>query len=84
MRPSRERYTQIQKALIEAGFDPGPADGIWGPNSMNTLADFQEDRGLEPTGWIDALSLIQLGLGPQYKTPNTPAEPPGSGAASSR
>ncbi len=84
MRPSRERYTQIQKALIGAGFDPGPTDGLWGPNSMNALADFQEDHGLEPTGWIDALSLIQLGLGPRYETPDTPSETPGSGAASSR
>lgn len=81
-RPSRERYRQIQQALAEAGFDPGPVDGLWGPQSEDAMADFQEARDLEPTGRIEALSLIQLGLGPQYETPETPAQPPsGSGSA---
>jgi len=79
-RPSRERYLQIQQALVKAGFDPGVVDGVWGPNSEDALQDFQEARGLEPTGRIDALSLIQLGLGPQYETP----EPPKSGSGSAR
>jgi len=83
-RPSRERYQQIQQALAKAGFDPGPADGAWGPNSEDALQDFQEARGLEPTGRIDALSLIQLGLGPQYETPDTPAENTNSGSGSAR
>ena len=83
-RPSRERYRQIQGALAGVGFDPGPVDGLWGPNSEDALQDFQEARGLEPTGWIDALSLIQLGLGPQYETPDTPAEAPNSGSGSAR
>ena len=83
-RPSRERYRQIQQALADAGFDPGPVDGFWGPNSEDALADFQEARDLEPTGRIDAMSLIQLGLGPQYETPNTPAKTPDSGTGSAR
>lgn len=68
-RPSRERYRQIQQALAAAGFDPGVVDGFWGPNSEKAMADFQEAHDLEPTGRIDALSLIRLGLGPQYDTP---------------
>ena len=80
-RPSRERFQQIQKALIEAGFDPGTPDGLWGPNSESALANFQEARGLESTGRIDALSLIELGLGPTH---NTPAETPTSGSGSAR
>ena len=83
-RPSRERYAQIQKALIEAGFNPGTPDGVWGPNSEVALQDFQEARGLEPTGRIDALSLIQLGLGPQHETRDTPAETRKSGSGSAR
>ena len=81
MRPSRERVVQIQKALTEAGYDPGPADGFWGPNSISAFQDFQEDRGRDPTGWIDALSLIDLGLGPKY---DTPAKTQNSAADSSR
>ena len=82
--PSRERYRQIQQALTDAGFDPGPVDGFWGPNSEDAMADFQEAHDLEPTGRIDALSLIRLGLGPEYETPGTPAETPASGSGSAR
>ena len=83
-RPSRERYRQIQQALTDAGFDPGPVDGFWGPNSEDAMADFQESHDLEPTGRIDALSLIRLGLGPQHETLETPAQPPNGGSGSAR
>lgn len=84
MRPSRERVRQIQQALLDAGFNPGPVDGFWGPNSATALMDFQEARDLEPTGRINALSLIQLGLGPKYETANTPAGSPSDGSGPAR
>lgn len=69
LRPTRDRYAEIQAALAQAGYYHGPANGDWGPESVNALAYFQKDRGLEPTGKIDAPSLIKLGLGPKYETP---------------
>jgi peptidoglycan hydrolase-like protein with peptidoglycan-binding domain len=81
MLPSRERLGEIQKALIEAGFNPGTADGVWGPNSIAALQDFQASRGLESTGRVNALTLIQLGLGPKY---DTPSEPTITGASAAR
>jgi peptidoglycan hydrolase-like protein with peptidoglycan-binding domain len=81
MLPSRERRAEIQKALIEAGFNPGTPDGVWGPNSVTALQDFQASRGLESTGRIDSLTLIQLGLGPKY---DTPSEPQITGASAAR
>lgn len=66
--PARARFAEIQKALVEAGYDPGPTDGIWGTKSVAALEAYQRDQGLEPTGKIDALSLIRLGLGPKYDT----------------
>ena len=66
--PSRERFAEIQKALAAAGYDPGPTDGVWGSKSVVALQAYQRDQGLEPTGKIDALSLIRLGLGPKYDT----------------
>jgi hypothetical protein len=48
------------------------------------LSDFQEARGLEPTGRIDAMSLIELGLGPRYETAAAPPETPNSGSGSTR
>ena len=35
---------------------------------MTALEAYQRDQGLEPTGKIDALSLIRLELGPKYDT----------------
>ena len=70
LRPTRERYAQIQAALAQAGYFQGPANGDWGPTSVNALAYFQKDHGLEPTGKIDALSLVKLGLGPKYDAPS--------------
>jgi len=84
MRPSRERVRQIQEALLEAGFNPGPVDGLWGPNSADALMDFQEAHDLEPTGRINSLSLIQLGLGPKYETANTSAGSPSNGSSTAR
>ena len=70
LRPTRERYAEIQTALAQAGYFQGPTNGDWGPTSVNALAYFQKDHGLEPTGKIDALSLVKLGLGPKYDTPS--------------
>ncbi|OFW27563.1 MAG: hypothetical protein A3H27_13545 [Acidobacteria bacterium RIFCSPLOWO2_02_FULL_59_13] len=64
--PTRERYAEIQTALADAGYYDGPQDGRWGNPSVEALARFQEDHSLEPTGEIDALSLIRLSLGPKY------------------
>ena len=66
-RPTRERYTEIQNALIRAGYLEGPADGAWGESSAKALSKFQLENGLESTGRIDALSLIKLDLGPKYE-----------------
>ena len=70
LRPTRERYAEIQTALARAGYFQGPTNGDWGPPSVNALAYFQKDHGLEPSGKIDAPSLIKLGLGPKYDTPS--------------
>lgn len=67
MRPSPERYAEIQSALAKAGYFEGSANGVWGDSSVEALRRFQEDNGQEPTGKLDSLSLIKLGLGPNYE-----------------
>jgi len=81
VRPTSARYAEIQKALGKGGYFQGPADGVWGQSSVSALTKFQKEQGLDPTGKIDALSLIKLGLGPKYDSPTTasvsqPADPP--------
>ena len=68
-RPTKDRYLEIQKALADAGYDPGPANGTWGDSSVKALQQFQQDQGIDPSGKIDALTLIRLDLGPKYDSP---------------
>ena len=70
LRPTRQRYAEIQAALAKAGYFQGPTSGDWGTSSENALASFQKGHGLEPTGKIDALTLIKLDLGPNYGAQN--------------
>jgi len=64
--PTRERYAEIQQALIARGYLQGPPTGVWGPESVEALRRFQRDNGLEPTGKLNSLTLIALGLGPNH------------------
>ncbi len=65
MKPRPERYKEIQQALIDKGYLQAPATGTWGPESTDALTRFQRDQKLEPSGKLDSLSLIALGLGPK-------------------
>jgi peptidoglycan hydrolase-like protein with peptidoglycan-binding domain len=37
--------SQLQNLLKVAGYDPGPADGVYGPMTEAAVADFQEAYG---------------------------------------
>ena len=68
-RPTRDRYREIQQALADAGHYADAVDGVWGDRSEAALKQYQEVEGLQPSGKLDALTLIRLGLGPQYESP---------------
>jgi peptidoglycan hydrolase-like protein with peptidoglycan-binding domain len=72
--PTRERYLEIQQALVARGFLAGPPSGVWGAESVAALKKFQASQNLEPSGKLDSLSLIALGLGPKRETNG--AKPP--------
>ncbi len=76
MAPTPERYQEIQQALANKGYLKAPVSGVWGEDSVAALRRFQQDQHLDPTGKIDSLSLIALGLGPKYDT--AAAKPPPS------
>jgi hypothetical protein len=74
--PTPERYKEIQQALASKGYlEPNSPTGEWDPSSVSALKKFQEDQNLEPSGKIDSLSLIALGLGPKHEQqPSPPTE----------
>lgn len=41
---------ELQQRLIDAGFDPGPADGIIGSQTRVAIREFQKSLGLIPDG----------------------------------
>ena len=59
----RTGYTirQIQAALKERGYDPGPVDNEMGARTKVALASFQKDKGL-PVGNLDFETLKALGI----------------------
>lgn len=64
---------EIQTALRDAGFPPGPVDGLWGPRTASSLQRFQQNHGLARAGaganarastaLIHAETLSALGIG---------------------
>ena len=52
----------VQNALRQAGYDPGPLDNAYGPQTREALLRYQADAGLPETGQIDEATLASLGL----------------------
>ncbi len=48
-----EETAGVQVRLASMGFDPGPADGVAGPNTEAALREFQRAAGIEETGQAD-------------------------------
>jgi len=63
-RPTPERYREIEEALAARGYFSNQPSGQWNAGAVEALRNFQANHNLAPTGRLDALSLILLGLGP--------------------
>jgi putative peptidoglycan binding protein len=79
MTPSQERYKDIQTALATRGYLKSEPNGQWGPESQDALKQFQQEQNLKPTGKLDSLSLISLGLGPKRTASALPRPQPTDG-----
>ena len=60
---ARQDYRLIQTLLGIAGYDAGPADGVWGPRSQSAMRQYQYSAGLIQTGHPNEETLELLGLG---------------------
>lgn len=51
---------QVQKKLVELGYDPGAIDGMWGKKTTSAIRRFQQDNGLPVTGQLDKQTRAEL------------------------
>ncbi len=51
---------QIQLGLRSAGFDPGGADGLFGPRTRAAIRNWQSSRGTRSTGYLDGPQVEAL------------------------
>ncbi len=84
LQPTEQRYKEIQAALLSKGYLHGEPQGTWNQESVEALRRFQQDQKLEPTGKIDSLSLIALGLGPKHETAKAMPQPGGTSVSPAR
>lgn len=63
---SRDERIAFQQKLTQAGFDPGPADGILGRGTRAALRRYQKARGLPADGFANDAMLRRL----RQETPN--------------
>jgi hypothetical protein len=59
-----DRATQIQTALIKAGYMTGQPTGVWDATSQQAMQKLQGDNGWQTRLTPDSRALIKLGLGP--------------------
>jgi TonB family protein len=68
----QEEVRQTQERLHQAGMNPGPADGVMGPQTLAALERFQRAKGLSVTGLLDDATKQVLGL--QSPPPSAPSQ----------
>jgi peptidoglycan hydrolase-like protein with peptidoglycan-binding domain len=51
---------EVQRSLAELGYQPGPADGRLGEETLRAIHDFEVDRGMVPRRRISAELVRQL------------------------
>jgi len=58
-----EDVRMVQQALKQQGYDPGPIDGVIGPQTTTALRSYQKAEGMQVTGRADTETLGKLGVG---------------------
>lgn len=57
-----EKIKELQKNLLEQGFDPKGIDGEFGPKTHGAVLAFQQARGLVPDGEVGPKTAQALGM----------------------
>ena len=78
----RAARRQVQEGLQAAGFDPGGADGMFGPRTRTAIRSWQTSRGARGTGYLDGASSAALRPSVAGQPTFREREPAGVAAAS--
>jgi len=70
---SSERATEIQTALIKAGYLSGAPSGTWDASSQAAMEKLQGDNGWQTKIVPDSRAIIKLGLGPGASSVSEPS-----------
>ena len=57
-----DQVRAVQARLRELGFYRGSLDGVWGPDTQQAIARFQQSRGLEANSQLNPATLSALGF----------------------
>jgi hypothetical protein len=57
----KDQISQIQQALNKKGFN-AKSDGVWGPNTVSALRNFQQKNNISANGQLTQETLAELGL----------------------
>ncbi|WP_137701424.1 peptidoglycan-binding domain-containing protein [Marimonas lutisalis] len=72
----RSQRREVQRRLQLLGFDPGGVDGVFGQNTRDAIAAWQEDKGFPGTGYLGAVQLLALNAQSQAEYAQFIATPP--------
>ena len=59
---SQDEKIDMEQALADSGYDPGPIDGVIDDQTRDALREFQEDHALVATGIVDPATGELLGV----------------------
>ena len=60
---SPTQVRRVQQALKAQGHEPGPIDGVMGPQTQEALRAYQKAQNLTETGMLDPQTFEKLGVG---------------------
>jgi hyperosmotically inducible protein len=69
----QEHVRLMQQALKKEGYDPGPIDGVQGPQTTAAIQAFQKAENLTVTGRADAETLGKLRISSDAGSANRPS-----------
>jgi hypothetical protein len=76
------RATEIQQALVRAGYLTGSPSGHWDATTIAAMTKLQSANGWQTKLVPDSRALIKLGLGPSAATPEPGETAPATNTAS--